>query len=802
MSIRDYWQLPAAVLATLVCAGSLAACSGAAEREQRHMARGMEYYSAENYEKARVEFRNALQISPNSAEARYQNGRAAERLGNFREAAQFYQGTIDLVAEHVGARADLGRMYLFAGLPQKALDLVEPHLAKHPDTAALLTVRAGARLQLRNEAGAFEDAQRANQLDPRNENAIALLASMYRQKSEPEKAVELIRGSLTLLPKSVELHQVLAALYDAQSQHGLAEQQMQAVVKLRPADLALRYQFALFYTKARQLDAAEQQLLAGIAANPRSTEARLSYAEFLVSQRSFERGRDALQQFMARDADNLELQLGLGALLQRGGKADDAIKTYQAIVDRDPEGPNGIAARNRMAAHFLQLGRAADAGRLIAEVLKANPRDSDALLLRGNLALERRDAAGAIGDLRAVLRDQPNNPGVLRVLARAHVANGETGLAEENLRAATDAAPADAAIRIELAQLLLQTGRSGEATAMLEEQVRKLPGNAELREALVRAYLSGNDIASASKASNDLVTLRPESATGYYYQGMIAQQQGKLPAAESLFAKAHELQPGAADSLAALARVRLALGKGAQAVKDIEVAVQAAPQNAGFRNLLGEFLIARKDTNKALEQFAEATRIAPKWWLPYRNIAIVRLGAGDFPGAVGAYRTGIAATGGEATLLADLAAIYERRGDIDSAIRSYDEMLRAAPQLELARNNLAMLLVTHRADPQSRDRALDLTRGFERSANPALLDTHGWVLYKLGRYADAVSPLERAAAGAPDRAVLRYHLAMTQLKLGDKTRARENLERALSGKSNFDGIEDARAALRDLDRSG
>ena len=118
------------VLVTAVFLG-IAGCGGAQSRYTSHMSKGDDFFAAANYEKARIEFRNALQILPNDAQARFMYGRSMERLGKVREAAGMYQGAIDSDTNHAGARAALGRVYVFAGAPQKALDLVEPAIAKN-----------------------------------------------------------------------------------------------------------------------------------------------------------------------------------------------------------------------------------------------------------------------------------------------------------------------------------------------------------------------------------------------------------------------------------------------------------------------------------------------------------------------------------------------------------------------------------------------------------------------------------------------------------------------------------------------
>src|SRR5580704_169777 len=118
--------------ATCFAAVVLAGCGGAEARKARHVEKGLAFLAANNFEKARIEFRNALQIAPNDGEARYENGLVDEKLGNPREAAQFYQGAIDVNKDNFRARAALGRLYLFSGAPDKALQTIDPGFVTHP----------------------------------------------------------------------------------------------------------------------------------------------------------------------------------------------------------------------------------------------------------------------------------------------------------------------------------------------------------------------------------------------------------------------------------------------------------------------------------------------------------------------------------------------------------------------------------------------------------------------------------------------------------------------------------------------
>ena len=85
--------IPGVPRAGLIAALLLAvvACGGGEARKAEHVAKGEAFLAERNYEKARVEFRNALQIDPKDARVRAYVGLANERLGNFEDAVRAYR---------------------------------------------------------------------------------------------------------------------------------------------------------------------------------------------------------------------------------------------------------------------------------------------------------------------------------------------------------------------------------------------------------------------------------------------------------------------------------------------------------------------------------------------------------------------------------------------------------------------------------------------------------------------------------------------------------------------------------------
>jgi tetratricopeptide (TPR) repeat protein len=778
---------------------SAAGCDGTKARKASHLERGETFLAAGNFQKARIEFLNALQIDPKDSHVRSRMGFVEENLGKPRQAAQLYQDALDASPGNDDARFRLARLYLLAGNPERTLELIKPALEKHPDDAGLLTLRAAVRIQQKDVSGALADAGRAVALAPANEDAIAALAGIYFSQNEKSEAQALLEQSIQRLPGTIDLRLVLAQLYQQNDHPAEAEALLRKVIDLRPLEKAHRTRLALFYAESKQFDAAERTLRQAIKDLPAESTLKVALVNFLAAHRSRGQAELELNGMIAGAPAEDELKFALAQFYAEGKDPKQAEAVYQGIVGERKLEAAGLRARDQLAALRLQGGDRRGALALANEVLATSPRDEEALVLRGNIALANRDPRTAIRDLRAALRDRATDPGVLKTLALAHFANGEPDSAEESMRLAVETNPQNQALRLDLARLLADVGKPEQAQTILLDLVKRTPDNLDVLDLEFRVGSKAEDYSAAKAAADAIVALRPKLALGYFYQGMIAEARDRGDEALRLYHTAGEIQPDAAEPLAAEVRLLVAQKRTPDALKRLDAAAALNPKNAVAANLKGSLLMSEGHNAAAQEAFKQAIARAPTWWPPYSGLANAQLAAKQDPNiAVATLRSAKTAVDRKDAAGGQLADLLERLGRPDEAIAEYEELVRSHPEVELAANNLAMLLVTHRRDQASLDRAKELVQRFAESRNAAFLDTYGWVLYKYGDPGASVPALLRVVAKLPDQSFARYHLGMALALAGKNAEARENLSRAVNSGQPFAGLDEAKATLDKL----
>lgn len=776
----------------------LAACGGAEDRKTAYMNKGQALFDEGNYEKARLEYQNVLQIDPKDLEARYALAQTLEKLENWRGAAGHYLAIIGEQADHREANLRMGRLYLLSGADDKARESAETVLAKQPDDVEALTLLAGVQAKAGDRDQARETVSRALEREPLNPEAASLMASLMLAAGEVDDSIALMQAATEAHPEEVALKINLARIYARLNRPDDAVEVFESVIEQAPDVLAYRNVYARFLLGLQRTDAAEKVLQEAIVAFPDEESPRLAYVEFLAGTRGVDAAVAELERVIATDPDTRRYEFALGKVFEAANRLDDAAGLYTRLAEEEREGPDYLSAKSRLAVVKARQNDLEAAGALADEVLAENPRDADALTLRGTLLLNGGDAAGAIADFRTVLRDDPARENVVRLLARAHVTNKEPELAKDVLKQGIDANPKAAGLGLDLANLLATEGKLDEALTELDRVLERQPGEVLALEGKFKILVYRKDFDGALAVAEAMKTAAPQNVKGYHFAGLIYQATGKLAESIGEFQSALDLAPRAVQPLSQLVKSYLALDQRDVAVEKLKAVIAAEEGHFVAHNLLGELQLADKAYDQAIASFETAIGMSPNWPIPYRNLASIYAGTERGDEAVEWLRKGIEATGGSPLLVTGLASYLEQIGELDSAIEQYEKVLEATPDSALAANNLAMLLIEYRDDPASWERARQLATPLRNTTQPAYLDTVGWIEYKLGEHEQAVLFLEKAVEAAPDAAIMRYHLGMAHLARGNEVEARDHLSRALDQNVPFKGEEEARAALARL----
>jgi tetratricopeptide (TPR) repeat protein len=114
-----------------------------------------------------------------------------------------------------------------------------------------------------------------------------------------------------------------------------------------------------------------------------------------------------------------------------------------------------------------------------------------------------------------------------------------------------------------------------------------------------------------------------------------------------------------------------------------------------------------------------------------------------------------------------------KRGDVENASMHLEMAYQGNPQMPAVLNNLAWAIANR--DPPDLQRALQLAQAAKKLfKHPEISDTIATILVRLGRYQEAVSELETALRGLPNRQVLHRKLAALYEKLGDTRLAEQH----------------------------
>jgi predicted Zn-dependent protease len=331
----------------------------------------------------------------------------------------------------------------------------------------------------------------------------------------------------------------------------------------------------------------------------------------------------------------------------------------------------------------------------------------------------------------------------------------------------------------------------------LDARLQIVPDDVTASRALIAILLRRERFREAEDEAARISALPGKEAVGDYMRGSIYQVRNQHEKAIAAFERSLELQPTAREPLQGLVSSLIRLDRADEAASMLRAVIEESPDNLYAQTLLSQVLAGSGDVDAA-EQLLESTLSANEEWLPaYTTLAGMQ--GTDTGARIDIYKRGLEAMPGSQELALLLGTAYEREGKIEEAIAAYEKVLEADPDLPAVKNNLAALIADSRTDRSSLERALTLAEGLDVTANPAFMDTLGWVHYRLGNIEEAVPLLEASVKLAGQAPVLRYHLGMAYLADGKRALAEDELALATENpEAEYIGRDEAVKTLQEL----
>jgi tetratricopeptide (TPR) repeat protein len=592
---------------------------------------------------------------------------------------QRYHEIYALYNSQLQLRVTLGRLYLAAGKPQKAIAVFKDALADRPDVPELLVLLCQAYTQQKDYAGARDWARKLIDARPDDIAGYQVLAETYRAQGQPNDVIPELEKYRRERPDNRMLAFQLASAYEA------ADRKNEAAALYRelslPTDtaqgtsVAAALKLAELAIQSNQPVEAIEALGAALSSGVADSAVLVRGAQFIDGLKDADRAKvyQEAQRLVADDHRNYGPFVLVGMLAESLKRRDEAIALYDKALARQPR---AAIAYSRKADLLIDAGRHPDALAVYEAALKAGL------------------------DLPAFHRKMGM---ILEYLGRLDEALAQYRLTRQ-------AAPEDKPTRYLLAGVLTRLGQLEEAEKELQGLVARFPKEVQAHTQLAAIALQRGDLEAAEREVGQAQALEAGAVGPRAVLAEVRFRQKRYPEAEQLARGLLTEQPGAADVRLLLVYILAAQRRFDQAITQVRTLLAADPENLALRYLAAGFCSEMGDTATAEQELQQILQKKP-----------------DHPPSNN-----------------DLGYLWADRG---IHLGQAEQMIRGALK----------------AEPKS----------------PAYLDSLGWVMYKQGRFEEAVRTLQEATQLAPELdAVLWDHLGDAYWRLSRREDAAKAWEAA------------------------
>lgn len=434
--------------------------------------------------------------------------------------------------------------------------------------------------------------------------------------------------------------------------------------------------------------------------------------------------------------------------------------------------PNSLPARQSVALLLLRDGQADESLEQVnALLLIAEASGADGYSIVGQMLSKEADKVASLAMVRRLVDAAPDDARPLFAQSLIQVSASRNSDAEATLRRAIALRPDWPQPRILLARVLLSLERGPDAIAETERAIALLPDDVTLRTTLARLYVDAERYDEAIGHFKTLREQRPRDPDILYAVGMLGLQTSDFDAARSAFQKLRGQRDRYSEATYFLAQTEEAAGDTQAAmglyatVTEGRLRTDAAIKLAQLKAETGSLPKAREvlqrvrvlDQARAVDIYLVETQLLQEHGATEQALAL--------------YETALDAHPANADLLYNRALFAVDLDRLDILERDLRQVLDNDPNHADALNALGYTLAD-RTDRFEEAFALISKAHKLKPDSPAILDSLGWVYYRLGNFTESLKYLRRALEITRDSEIA-AHLGEVLWVTGDREQARE-----------------------------
>ena len=412
--------------------------------------------------------------------------------------------------------------------------------------------------------------------------------------------------------------------------------------------------------------------------------------------------------------DDIEAQRAAAIQLARNGRYDQSLVYMEKVLQAKGDTHFDFLA---LAAIETDAETRAGLQKSFDSLLAKHPDNGQLIFGKALLMQQDGDAEGA---LKLLEKNPPQNGEIAPILLRARLLQslnrGDEAL--PLLKKSVSQYPDDKRLGLTYARTLVEQNRMAEAKVQFASLVEQYPEDDELRFSLALVCLEGKSWDEAEGYLQELIERDSHVDSAHLNLGRIAEERNDPEGALAEYAL---VGPGNEYLPAQLrqADILISHGRGAEASKKLALARDAQPDYAIQLYLIeAETLAANNQTDRAWNTLQQALKQYPD----------------------------------DLNLLYSRAMLAEKRNDLEQMERDLRAIIQREPDNAMALNALGYTL-SDRTTRYAEAKAL-IQQAYDLSPDdPAVLDSLGWVNFRLGNLDEAERLLRQALERFPDQEV-------------------------------------------------